>query len=55
MTKPIKSANDKITALDKEFSAKDVQHILRILTGNTEDFTPYNQMIKTIMDDRYVY
>lgn len=26
-----------------------------ILTGNTEDFTPYNQMIKTIMDDRYVY
>jgi hypothetical protein len=35
-TKPLKSGQDKITALDKEFSAKEVQGVLRALTGNTE-------------------
>lgn len=34
--KTLKSGQDKITALEKEFSAKEVQGVLRALTGNTE-------------------
>lgn len=33
---PTKSVSEKITALEKEFSAKEVQAVLRTLTGNTE-------------------